>query len=92
MAPQNGKAGRKAPSLHSHPGISQHDIRRVAVSAACDPRVVVKYLRKMNQPSTMKERIERALRACELGHLVVGEHAKTNGAAVKPSAPPPSRN
>ena len=62
----------KRPSLSSFPGISAHDLRRVAVEATCDPRVVVKYLRRMPQPSTMRARIEQALVRCGLGHFVAG--------------------
>jgi hypothetical protein len=67
----NGKRTEKRPSLSSYPGISQHDLRRVAVEAACDPRVVVKYLRRMPQPSTMRARIEAALVKCDLGRFLV---------------------
>lgn len=84
MSKATGNGSRKRPSLSSFPGISQHDLRRVAVEAACDPRVVVKYLRRMPQPSTMRARIEQALKKCELDRFVV----QPNGAPLS-SAPPP---
>lgn len=91
----NGVA-RTNGSVYTFPGISNHEIRRVAVEASCDPRCVVKYLRGMPQPNTMRSRIADALGACGMNHLVGTpdqrlERAR-NVASIRPSsAPPPSR-
>jgi hypothetical protein len=83
----NGKRPEKRPSLSSYPGISQHDLRRVAVEAACDPRVVVKYLRRMPQPSTMRARIEAALVKCDLGRFLVRYEQAPVAPVVVPTVP-----
>lgn len=89
-------------SVYTFPGVSNHDLRRVAVEATCDPRCVVKYLRGMNQYDTVKQRIERALIACGLERLVGNPDARlarasnvaslTAAAAnvTTPAAPTPS--
>lgn len=66
------------PSAHSHPTLAQHELRRVAVAANCDPRSVVRYLRGGSMVSTSIARIERAL--CECGHESLARRA--NGAAM----------
>lgn len=55
---------------YSHPALSNHDARRVGVEALCNPRAVFKYLYGMPQRAMMRERIERALRALHLEHLI----------------------
>jgi hypothetical protein len=76
--PKNGKV-----SLHSHPVLSTHDTRRVAVFAQCDPRCVVKYLRAIPIQSTTRSRIEEALRKCDLAHLIADPKSY-----MRPSARP----
>jgi hypothetical protein len=60
----------RKPSVYTHPALSNHEIRKVSVHAMCDPRCVVKYLRGLPQPETMRERVRAALRACGLESLV----------------------
>jgi hypothetical protein len=74
-------------SLHSHPALSTHQLRLVAVEATCDPRGVVKYLRGRSMRSMLQTRIEKALAACGFGHLVRATAPSSPGLA---SAPPPS--
>jgi hypothetical protein len=70
-------------SVHSHPQISQPELRRVAVAAECDPRTVVRYLRDGPVTSTAIPRIERALTACGYARLLRAS------ARNRDSSPPP---
>lgn len=77
----------KHESAHAHPAMSAHELRRVAVEALCDPRTIVKYLRGGSQPPLVRERVERALRACGHEHLV----GYATQSAIVRAANPPSR-
>jgi hypothetical protein len=88
-APKNG-------SVYTFPGVSNHEIRRVAVQAMCDPRCVVKYLRGMRQPQTVRARVAAALEACGMAKLVGTpderlERARNIASLSGDSRPPPSR-
>lgn len=72
------------PNVDSHPSVSRHDLRRIAVAASCDPRAVVRYLRDEPIHSTTLPRIESALRSCDLSHLI-----KTAARPRRDSTPPP---
>ena len=50
----------------NHPALNTHEVRRVAVAAVCDPRMIVKYLWGFSQRLLDRERIAVALRQC--GH------------------------
>ncbi len=69
--------------------MSQHDVRRVAVTAICDPKTVYKYLRGMPQAGTIRERISQALTACGFGHLVA--RRQEQAPLAKTTSSPPSR-
>jgi len=64
----NGK-----PSSPSYPALPQHELRRLAVAANCDPRSIVRYLREGPMVSTTVARIEVALRACGYDRYVRDE-------------------
>lgn len=74
----------------SHPAINRSERARIAARAGCDPRCIVRYLRKMPMQSTTVGRVERALRACGYGKFVrddtppPDEH-EPSGVRVKPS-------
>lgn len=55
---------------HSHPELSQSELRRVAVAGDCDPRTIIAYLAKEAMRSTTIARVERGLCACGYGRLV----------------------
>ena len=63
---------------HSHPLLSNHEARRVAVAALCDPRTLYKYLHGAPQNALVKERIEKGLR--ETGHENLIGHATRQAA------------
>jgi hypothetical protein len=71
-------------SEHSHPAITQPELRRVAVEAGCDPRTIVRYLRSSPVHSTALGRIERALSSCGYDRLV-----KPPATRSRDSTPPP---
>jgi hypothetical protein len=73
-------------STHSHPQLTQPELRRVAVEAECDPRTVIRYLRAGPTTATAQPRIERALARCGYGRLV----RKTETARDSSPPPPPS--
>jgi hypothetical protein len=81
-------------SVYTHPALNNHEIRRVAVQGMCDPRCVVKYLRGMPQPETMRERVRRALN--ETGHASLVGYPTTSAvnraelAATRDSPPEPT--
>ena len=54
-----------AANHHSHPHLSNHELRRIAVAALVDPRTVVAYLQGDAQLETTRLRIEAALRSCD---------------------------
>lgn len=64
------RVARAKESLYHHEALPRHEIARVAVSAICDPRCVVKYLRALPLQSTMTARIEQALKLCGYAKLV----------------------
>lgn len=72
-------------TTHSHPSLTQPELRRVAVDAGCDPRTVIRYLRDQPMTSTASERIARALAGCGYGRLV-----KPSRHARRDSTPPPT--
>lgn len=72
-------------SDHSHPRVSNHDLRRVAVAALCDPRTIVRYLRGETMLDTTMLRIESAFRACSLESLLALRPVRRD------STPPPPR-
>lgn len=57
-------------STNSYHALPQHELRRVAVAANCDPRSIVRYLREGPMVSTTIARIEVALRACGYDRFV----------------------
>jgi hypothetical protein len=57
-------------SPNSHPDLSQHELRRVAVAGQCDPRSIVTYLRGGRMVSTTIARVEAALSSCGYKRLV----------------------
>jgi len=70
---------------YSHPKLARTEVVRVAAAAYCDPRCVVRYLRRMHdgddrplKPSTVA-RVERALAKCGHADLVA---APSNGHAA----------
>jgi hypothetical protein len=78
---------KNGPSAHSHPQLTQPELRRVAVEAECDPRTVIRYLRDGPTTATSRPRIERALTRCGYVRLI----RKTETARdSNPPPPPPS--
>jgi hypothetical protein len=75
----------------SHPALTVHQIRAVAVKAMCDPRCVISYLWGSRQPAIVRARVEHGLVECGHGALVgtIDERlaASANRAAL---AGPPS--
>lgn len=62
--------------------LTHHDVRRIAVEAVCDPRTIERYLRGERLGShTMRQRIEKALRALGLDSLL-----RTDPIRVRPVA------
>ena len=61
---------REPRDFHSHPKLSNHAAREIAVKARCDPRAVFKYLHGGKQGAMMRARIEEAMAACGAAHLV----------------------
>lgn len=64
-------------SDNRHDSMSRPDLMRVAVSAGCDYRCVVKYLRisvdgddEVRLEATTKNRVEQALRSCGFDRYV----------------------
>jgi len=68
--------------------LSQHDLRRAAVAAGCDPRTVARRLRGERQPSPIRARIDDALRA--LGFTPATE-ATPEARGATEEAPPVSQ-
>lgn len=71
-------------SDHSHPRVSNHDLRRIAVEAICDPRTIVRYLRGESMSQLQATRIEQAFRALSLESLLALRPAPRSD-----STPPP---
>jgi hypothetical protein len=83
-----------------HDAMSRPDLFRVAVSAGCDYRCVVKYLRisldgddEVRLEATTRSRIEQALKSCGFDRFVnippaKPSIAKASPAATNGSAPP----
>jgi len=65
------KTDQMQPNQWTHPALTQHEIRRVAVAAMSDPRCVAKYLwGTFSQPSPVRERVAAGLRECGYAHLI----------------------
>jgi len=73
---------RRHESIYSHHAVSNHDLRRIAVTAECDPRSVVKYLRGVELAPMLRGRIERALASTGFDHLVIKRTASSPPAAL----------
>jgi hypothetical protein len=73
-------------STHSHPALSQNQVRTVAVAAICDPKTVIRYLNREKQSGASRERVERALRSTGYAHLCWSE---AEAPKERASAPPP---
>jgi len=96
MSKANGAKtnGHPRESLYSFPGLTPHELRKVAVEAVCDPRVVVKYLRQHGAHNTnsTRFRIEDALRKFGLERFIGCGPAVTGarpGVAKSSTTPPP---
>jgi hypothetical protein len=85
QAPSVGRGGKKLPRRvykSSHPEISNHEVRRIAVAATCDPRTVLVYLWGLSQPPITRERIALALRQCGYERLVGTREARASVSAT----------
>jgi DNA-binding LacI/PurR family transcriptional regulator len=60
--------------------LAAHALRRVAVTACCDPRTVSRVLRNEHVLALTRERVVRALKAEGYGHLVAERDASRAGA------------
>ena len=56
--------------------LTSHEERRVAVHACVDPRTVRRYLKRVAIHSTSRARVEAALVAMGLAHLVATERVR----------------
>jgi hypothetical protein len=57
---------------HSTGRLEAHEVRQLSVQAEVDPRTVVRVLEGLPTKGLQRTRVERALRAAGLDHLIEG--------------------